>query len=243
MSGRTLARGCPADRCLGQLREPRAEVVVGIGIVGGPGAAAVGQPAEMPRAVEAVGSGERVGRDEALPAAAEPPLRVTRRRDQDSRDQRARQRGSEPHRPPLRPLPPFDSSTMMLRRCSVMSRELARLLQDPDNRLEHLPVGAGQLLVFQRVVERQLQVGDARRLIERQQRPAVGQRHQANAGPPLERRRRTHRDDGVPAEDRQLGERARTLPRPPLHQLDDGLADVLMHRRRAPTAPTRAASG
>ena len=124
----------------------------------------------------------------------------------------------------------------MLRRCSVMSREWRASFRIPTIASNTCRSAPGSCSIFQRVVERQLQVGDARRLIERQQRPAVGQRHQANAGLLLERRRRTHRDDGVPAENRQLGERARTLPRPPLHQLDDGLADVLVHSESADSA-------
>ena len=69
ISGRDFAVWSLADVGFRQLRQPGAEVVVRIGIIGGPCAAIVGKPAELPRPVEAVVGGQG-WREKPLPAVA-----------------------------------------------------------------------------------------------------------------------------------------------------------------------------
>ena len=105
------------------------------------------------------------------------------------------------------------SSTMTLR-CSRMTLSDRRaVFRMPPMASKISRSARRQRLVLERVLDQQLEAGDRHRLVERDQRAAVGQVQQLDAGALLERAARIHDDHRMAAERREL-RRADAADRP-----------------------------
>ena len=92
----------------------------------------------------------------------------------------------------------------MLRRLRVTALERRASRRKPKICSNVSPIRTDQLGILEHVLQLQLELGNRLRLIERDQRPAIGQRYQDHSGAPLQRAARMDHDDGVAAKGGEL---------------------------------------
>ena len=122
------------------------------------------------------------------------------------------------------------SSTMTLRWSRTTWSDRRAVFRMPPIASKIARSSAGSALSFERVFDQQLEAGDGHRLIERNERAAVGHVQQLDPGALLERPARIDDDHRVAAEGRQFRRRMRPIGQHRLREPDDGAAQIGIER-------------
>lgn len=112
---------------------------------------------------------------------------------------------------------------------SLLNRDVGRvtrITKQSTDAFEHLGVGTRQPSILDRVLNAQFQLRNRERLVERDQRAAIGERHQRHTRSLFQRARGIDHDDGPPPECGKFGGRMRPFREFRLRQAYHGATQI-----------------